>query len=152
MAQQLVGRTHDVVGRVFHDLIGCQTPNTNKQSGCPFERMITTGEVTMIPSHLWTRADGTAFELATTFWPRVQRAERVGAVIVARDLTSEMEIQRDVQRVARLAEESPNPIVAKQTIDVINSGETKTLRWTENVMFSRSSTTSLPFGWPFLRG
>lgn len=111
MAQQLVGRTHDVVGRVFHDLIGCQTSNTNGQSGCPFERMITTGEVTMIPSHLWTRGDGTTFELATTFWPRVQRAERVGAVIVARDLTSEMEIQRDVQRVARLAEESPNPIV-----------------------------------------
>ena len=111
MAQQLVGRTHDVVGRVFHDLIGCQTPNTNGQGGCPFERMITTGEVTMIPSHLWTRADGTTFELATTFWPRLQRAERVGAVIVARDLTSELEMQRDVQRVARLAEEAPNPIV-----------------------------------------
>ncbi|MEK6633721.1 MAG: ATP-binding protein, partial [Nitrospirota bacterium] len=32
-------------------------------------------------------------------------------VIVTRDLTSEMEVQRDVQRVARLAEDSPNPIV-----------------------------------------
>jgi signal transduction histidine kinase len=35
----------------------------------------------------------------------------VGGVIVTRDLTSEMEVQRDVQRVARLAEDSPNPIV-----------------------------------------
>ncbi len=111
MAQQLVGRTHDVVGRVFHDLFGCESSSANSRDGCPFERMITTGEVTMISSHRWTRGDGTTFELATTFWPRVQLAERVGAVIITRDLTAEMEVQRDVQRVARLAEESPNPIV-----------------------------------------
>jgi signal transduction histidine kinase/ActR/RegA family two-component response regulator len=37
--------------------------------------------------------------------------ERVGAIVVCRDLTVEREAERDVQRVAKLAEDSPNPIV-----------------------------------------
>lgn len=37
--------------------------------------------------------------------------ERVGALVVCRDLTVERQIEQDVQRVARLAEDAPNPIV-----------------------------------------
>jgi len=37
--------------------------------------------------------------------------ERVGAIVVCRDLTVEREAEQDVQRVARLAEDAPNPIV-----------------------------------------
>lgn len=111
MAQQLVGRTRDVIGRSFQELMDCRFPEPNEAGATPFQQMMKTGEVTMVSSHQWTRGDGTRFELSTTFWPRVQLAERVGGVIVTRDLTSEMEVQRDVQRVARLAEDSPNPIV-----------------------------------------
>ena len=111
MAQQLVGRTRDVIGKSFQELMECRLPEPNGAGGSPFQQMMKTGEVTMVSSHQWTRGDGTRFELSTTFWPRVQLAERVGGVIVTRDLTSEMEVQRDVQRVARLAEDSPNPIV-----------------------------------------
>lgn len=111
MAQQLVGRTRDVIGRSFQELMDCRFPEPNEAGASPFQQMMKTGEVTMVSSHQWTRGDGTRFELSTTFWPRVQLAERVGGVIVTRDLTSEMEVQRDVQRVARLAEDSPNPIV-----------------------------------------
>jgi PAS domain S-box-containing protein len=111
MAQQLVGRTRDVIGQSFQELMECRLPEPNGAGGSPFQQMMKTGEVTRVSSHQWTRGDGTRFELSTTFWPRVQLAERVGGVIVTRDLTSEMEVQRDVQRVARLAEDSPNPIV-----------------------------------------
>lgn len=111
MAQQLVGRTRDVIGAPFQDLMDCRLPEPNGSGRTPFQQMMNTGEVTMVPSHQWTRGDGIRFELSTTFWPRVQLAERVGAVIVTRDLTTAMEVQRDVQRVARLAEDAPNPIV-----------------------------------------
>jgi signal transduction histidine kinase/ActR/RegA family two-component response regulator len=37
--------------------------------------------------------------------------ECVGAIVVCRDLTEKREAERDIQRVARLAEDAPNPIV-----------------------------------------
>ena len=65
----------------------------------------------MVSSHQWIRADGTGIEIAATFWPRCQGMEPVGAIVVCRDLTVQREAERDVQRVARLAEDAPNPIV-----------------------------------------
>jgi signal transduction histidine kinase/ActR/RegA family two-component response regulator len=65
----------------------------------------------MVLSHQWIRADGTEIEIAATFWPRCQGPERVGALVVCRDLTVEREAERDIQRVARLSEDAPNPIV-----------------------------------------
>jgi len=111
VAQQLVGRTHNVVGQGFHDLIGCLTSGESEVAQCPFNRMVHTGELVVLPSHFWTRDDGTQFELSLSFWPRMQQGKRVGGVVVVHDLTTAMEIQRDVQRAARLAEDAPNPIV-----------------------------------------
>lgn len=110
-AQQLVGRTRPVVGQSFHDLIGCLTAGESEVAQCPLNRMVTTGELVVIPSHFWKREDGTQFELSLSFWPRTQQGHRIGGVVVVHDLTTAMEIQRDVQRAARLAEDAPNPIV-----------------------------------------
>jgi PAS domain S-box-containing protein len=111
VAQQLVGRHQDVVGAGFHDVVGCLASAEASYHGCPLEHTIRTGEVTMIPSHQWIRADGTGIEIAVTFWPRHQGMEPVGALVVCRDLTVEREAERNIQRVARLAEDAPNPIV-----------------------------------------
>jgi hypothetical protein len=111
VAQQLVGRHQDVIGSVFHELVGCFSSMKGGPRDCPLERTIQTGEVTMVSSHQWNRADGTGIEIAATFWPRCQGLEPVGAVVVCRDLTLEREAERDVQRVARLSEDAPNPIV-----------------------------------------
>lgn len=111
VAQQLVGRTRMVVGQGFHDLIGCLTSGENEDAQCPFNRMVHTGELVVVASHFWKREDGTQFELSLSFWPRPQHGKRVGGVVVVHDLTNAMEIQRDVQRAARLAEDAPNPIV-----------------------------------------
>ncbi|TKB64137.1 MAG: response regulator [Nitrospira sp.] len=111
VAQQLVGQTRDVIGLGFHDLIGCFISGESEAAQCPFTRMVNTGELVVIPSHFWDREDGTQFELSLSFWPRTQQGVPVGGMVVVRDLTDAMEIQRDVQRAARLAEDAPNPIV-----------------------------------------
>jgi len=111
IAQQLVGRTCDVIGQGFHDIIGCFTSGEREAPQCPFIRMVNTGELVVIPSYFWNRGDGTQFELSLSFWPRTRQGLTVGGVVVVRDLTDAMEIQKDVQRAARLAEDAPNPIV-----------------------------------------
>ncbi len=111
VAQQLVGRHQDVIGSVFHELVGCLSSKEGSHRGCPLEHTVRTGEVTMVSSHQWIRANGTGIEIAATFWPRYQGMEPVGALVVCRDLTVEREAERDVQRVARLSEDAPNPIV-----------------------------------------
>lgn len=111
VAQQLVGLTRDVIGLGFHDLIDCFTSGESEGAQCPFTRMVKTGELVVIPSHFWNREDGTQFELSLSFWPRTQQGVPVGGMVVVRDLTDAMEIQRDIQRAARLAEDAPNPIV-----------------------------------------
>jgi hypothetical protein len=110
-AQQLVGRTRDVIGREFHDLTGCLTSGESEAVQCPFTRMVNTGEPIVILSHFWNREDATLFELSLSFWPRTQQGLPIGGLVVVRDLTDAMEMQKDVQRVARLAEDAPNPIV-----------------------------------------
>lgn len=109
MAQQLVGRARQVVGLSFHDLMGCFLPADGAPAICPVEHVVQTGDVMMLVSHLWKRG-GIQYELSSSFWPRLQRGRRIGAVIVCRDLTAAIEAQRDVQRVAHLAEDAPNPI------------------------------------------
>ena len=111
VAQQLVGRHQDVIGSVFHELGKCLFSKGEIHHGCPLEHTVRTGEVTMVSPLPWIRADGTGSEIAVTFWPRYQGMDRVGAIVVCRDLTAEREAERDVQRVARLAEDAPNPIV-----------------------------------------
>ena len=41
-AQQLVGRTRDVIGGEFHDLTGCLTSGESEDVQCPFTRMVNT--------------------------------------------------------------------------------------------------------------
>ncbi len=125
VAQQLVGRTRDVIGLGFHDLMGCFTSGESEAVLCPFTRMLNTGELVVIPSHFWNRPDGTQFELSLSFWPRRHQGVPAGGVVLVRDLTDAIEIQKDVQRAARLAEDAPNPIVefdAKGAILYANTG------------------------------
>jgi hypothetical protein len=114
-AQQLVGRTRTVIGLGFHDLMGCRTSDEREVTQCPLARMVNTGELVVVPSHLWHREDGTQFELSLSFWPRTQQGAQVGGLVVVRDITDAMEAQRDVHRAARLAEDAPNPIVEFDT-------------------------------------
>lgn len=124
MAQHLLGRTRQVLGVSFHHLMGCLLPGNETPGMCPLEHVMQTGEVMMLVSHLWKREDGTQYELSSSFWPRIERGRRIGAVIVCRDLTAAIEAQRDVQRVAHLAEDAPNPIVEFESDGVMRYANT----------------------------
>jgi PAS domain S-box-containing protein len=111
VAQQLVGRHQDVIGLAFHELVGCRFSTEERPPSCPLEHTVETGEVTMVSSHQWIRADGPGIEISAMFWPRCQGLECIGAIVVCRDLTEKREAERETQRVAKLAEDAPNPIV-----------------------------------------
>ncbi len=111
-AQQLFGQYCDAVGQRVHDLLGCHDGETAVgPASCPFDRMLAAGQVTMLADHQWMRDDGTLIEIHITYWPRLHAREVVGGVVLCRDLTVEREAQRDLQRVATLAEDAPHPIV-----------------------------------------
>ena len=111
VAQQLVGQHQDVIGVAFHELVGCRSSTEERPLSCPLEHTVETGEVTMVSSHQWIRADGPGIEISAMFWPRCQGLECIGAIVVCRDLTEKREAERETQRVAKLAEDAPNPIV-----------------------------------------
>ena len=111
VAQQLVGQHQDVIGLAFHELVGCRSSTEERHPSCPLEHTVETGEVTMVSSHQWIRADGLRIEISAMFWPRCQSLECIGAIVVCRDLTEKREAERETQRVAKLAEDAPNPIV-----------------------------------------
>ncbi|TKB91819.1 MAG: response regulator [Nitrospira sp.] len=111
VAQQLVGQHQDVIGVAFHELVGCRSSTEKRHPSCPLEHTVATGEVTMVSSHQWIRAGGARIEISAMFWPRCQGLECIGAIVVCRDLTEKREVERETQRVAKLAEDAPNPIV-----------------------------------------
>ncbi len=108
-AQQSIGPQYEAVGRRVQDVLGAH--KGEPADPCSFDQILAVGQVTTLADHRWTREDGTLVEMSVTFWPRLQARKVVGGILVCRDLTREREAQRDVQRVATLAEDAPHPIV-----------------------------------------
>ena len=111
VAQRLIGRNQEVKGRTIHDLFGCAVAQPDAAQGCPLDIAVRSGEVMMLAEHRWTRADGVVLELTATYWPRRKGMEIIGTVVALQDLTAQWETQRDINRVAHLAENAPSPIV-----------------------------------------
>jgi len=82
----------------------CPFLKGGKPSRCPLETHRTTGEVTMVSSHQWIRADVPGLRSLRRSG-QVSGMERVGAIVVCRDLTVEREAQpRCSTRVASFGE------------------------------------------------
>jgi PAS domain-containing protein len=47
VARRFVGRHHDVIGTMFHNLVGCLFSREGDDRGCPLAHTVRTGEVTM---------------------------------------------------------------------------------------------------------
>ncbi|MCP9439948.1 MAG: ATP-binding protein, partial [Nitrospira sp.] len=110
VAQQLIGKNQDAIGLNLHELFHCATSRREATDACPLETAIARGEVTTLPPFQWIRPDGVPLLLAATYWPRQKGTLVAGALVVIQDLTVEQDLQRDLQRVARLAEDAPTPI------------------------------------------
>lgn len=109
-AQQLIGKNQNVMGRTLHDLFHCITNGEDTTAVCPLAIAIARGEVTTLPPFQWIRPDGTPLHLAATYWPRRKGMAVIGTLAVIQDLTAQQDLQRDLQRVAHLAEDAPTPI------------------------------------------
>lgn len=109
-AQQLIGDSQRAIGYPLHELLHCVTHDEQSIEGCPLQTAVSSGQVTVLPPYRWTRPDGAALDLSATYWPRRKGMTVIGALAVIHNLTEQQEIQRDIQRVARLAEDAPNPI------------------------------------------
>ncbi|MCP9470721.1 MAG: ATP-binding protein [Nitrospira sp.] len=110
VAQQLIGRNQRAIGYPLHELLHCVTRDEQSIEGCPLQTAVSSGQVTVLPPYRWIRPDGAALDLSATYWPRRKGMTVIGTLAVIHNLTEQQEMQRDIQRVARLAEDAPNPI------------------------------------------
>ncbi|MCP9446123.1 MAG: ATP-binding protein [Nitrospira sp.] len=110
-AQQLIGGSQRAVGHPLHELLHCVTRDEQSIERCPLQTAVSSGQITVLPPYRWTRPDGATLDLSATYWPRRKGMTVIGTLAVIRNLTEQQEMQRDLQRVARLAEDAPNPIV-----------------------------------------
>ena len=113
MAQTLVGQGVNVVGRVLHQILGCQNPEASPMwSSCPIEHAVASGTVAQLSAHEFVhgRGDGRT-ALTMTCWPRYEGQRCTGCLVICRDLTLQREAERELRRIATLAEQAPNPII-----------------------------------------
>jgi hypothetical protein len=110
-ALQLIGRQESIVGQNVHELFPCSANHEEHIERCPLEMTLSSGQTTVLPPYRWTRPDGTVLDLSVTYWPRRKGTQVIGTLAVFQNLTAQQEMERDLQRVARLAEDAPNPIV-----------------------------------------
>lgn len=109
-ARRLIGNNQNALGYNLHDLFHCVARHGEPNEACPLQVAVSSGQVTVLPPYRWTRPDGAALDLSATYWPRRKGMTVIGALAVIHNLTEQQEMQRDIQRVARLAEDAPNPI------------------------------------------
>ncbi|MFN3682195.1 MAG: ATP-binding protein [Nitrospira sp.] len=110
-AHQLIGDNQSRSEHHLHELFQCVISHDESIKQCPLEMTLSSGQPTVLPPYRWTRPDGTVLDLCATYWPRRKGAQVIGVLAVFQNLTAQQELQRDLQRVARLAEDAPNPIV-----------------------------------------
>ncbi|MCA1957211.1 MAG: response regulator [Nitrospira sp.] len=109
-AQQLIGGSRHAIGYPLHELLHCVARDEQSSEGCPLQTAVSSGQVTVLPPYRWTRPDGAVLDISATYWPRRKGMTVIGALAVIHNLTEQQEMQRDIQRVARLAEDAPDPI------------------------------------------
>lgn len=110
-ARQLIGNYQSAVGQHLHELFPCVANHEERIERCPLETALSSGQTTALPPYRWARPDGTVLDLSATYWPRRKGTQVIGVLAVIQNLTAQQEMERDLQRVARLAEDAPNPIV-----------------------------------------
>jgi PAS domain S-box-containing protein len=143
VAQQLIGRNQDVTGRTIHELFGCIVPQSDAGQACPLELAMRSGDVMMLADQRWTRPDGVVLDLTATYWPRRKGMEIIGTVVVIQDLTAEWETQRDIKRVAHLAENAPSPIVEFEDSGIMLYANTATVELMNTIGNRQSPVESI---------
>ncbi|MGE3539286.1 MAG: PAS domain-containing sensor histidine kinase [Candidatus Tectimicrobiota bacterium] len=98
-------------GMVWHDLIGCSAPSPDgTATECPTALVLRTHRPVWLPCTMFQCRDGTTVPVEYTCMPLTAQAG-TSAVVSFRDLRRQIQMERDLQRLASVPEESPLPIV-----------------------------------------
>ena len=110
--ERLVGWTEaTAAGRSLHELIGCRVDAPDAQSSiCPVAEVLRTADSMRVHKTAVECRDGTRRAVEYKCVPYLAHSG-LGALITLRDLTEQTEMERDVQHLAAIPEQSPCPIV-----------------------------------------
>lgn len=98
-------------GAVLHELIACTIePTDTGQERCPVVQTIDTGRPTWAAHAVLRRRDGTTRPVEYKCIPLAPHRD-LGAIFCFRDLSNQLQLEKDLLRLAAMPEESPNPIV-----------------------------------------
>ncbi|MBF0348650.1 MAG: PAS domain S-box protein [Magnetococcales bacterium] len=96
-AARMLGRMEqELVGRDSHDLIHHSQPDGSPYSRerCPILTTIRDGRVRHVSDEVFLRGDGTSFPVEYVVSPIMEQGEIAGAVIVFRDISERLEMER----------------------------------------------------------
>jgi PAS domain S-box-containing protein len=98
-------------GQSAHEILDCRAEDTTDSPiDCPISRVLNGGSVEP-NGHMWVRCRDETFKHIEYRCVSYPTGKGLGAVLAFRDLTSELELERDLRRLASIAEESPIAIV-----------------------------------------
>lgn len=98
-------------GASLHEMIGCRLEYPESESMiCPLKRVIGTGKPAWATHTTLLARDGSARPVEYKCIPLCSQ-RRLGAIFCFRDLSNQLQLEKDLQRLASMPEESPGPIV-----------------------------------------
>jgi two-component system sensor histidine kinase/response regulator len=98
-------------GNDLHDLIGCRLePGDSGSESCPIQQVINTGKPAWATHTRIRRRDGTTKPVEYKCLP-LPNPRGLGAIFCFRDLSNQLQLEKDLLRLASMPEESPSPIV-----------------------------------------
>jgi PAS domain S-box-containing protein len=98
-------------GAVLHELVACTIGHTHMaQESCPVRQTIAIGKPTWAAHTVLRCRDGTIRPVEYKCVPLAPH-RNLGAIFCFRDLTNQLQLEKDLLRLAAMPEESPSPIV-----------------------------------------
>ncbi|MGE0683005.1 MAG: histidine kinase dimerization/phospho-acceptor domain-containing protein, partial [Candidatus Binatia bacterium] len=98
-------------GKSLHELIGCTLPDeTGATMACPISQVLCSGLPLQAPQMLIRTRSGTMRPVEYRCAPFASLTDSY-AIVTWREVSQQLEMENDLQRLASIPEESPNPIV-----------------------------------------
>ena len=98
-------------GQSAHEILECRAEDTpNTPADCPILRVLSGGSAGP-NGHMWVRCRDETFKQIEYHCVPYPTGKGLGAILAFRDLTRELELEKDLRRLASIAEESPIAIV-----------------------------------------
>jgi len=99
------------IGKSLHGLLDCTLPDRERMaSTCPIAQVLCSGLPLQIP-HTYIRTRSGALRPVEFRCAPFTRAAGPTALITWRDISHQVQMESDLQRLASMPEESPNPII-----------------------------------------